>query len=45
MADPAGNEQEQNSFEISQQLQGPAAGDTGKEGKEPEEQGRGGLFA
>jgi segregation and condensation protein A len=43
MADPAGNEQEQNSSGISQQLQGPAAGDTGKEGKEPEEQERGCL--
>ena len=43
MADPAGNEQEQNSFGISQQLQEPAAGDSGEEGKEPGEQGGEGL--
>jgi len=34
MADPAGNEQEQNSSGISRQLQGPVAGGTGKEGIE-----------
>jgi segregation and condensation protein A len=43
MADPADNEQEQNSFSISRQLPGPVAGDTGKEGKDPEGQGAGGL--
>jgi len=32
MADPAGNEQKQNSSGISRQLQGPVAGGTGKEG-------------